>query len=88
MLVGVVWYMGEVVMCLTGYGSKESGGEAEGGGGRGAELDVMFSRSKNNAAGSSGNVVLEQKQQRGVFFVVSAPNKRHFQLVADFILGV
>ncbi len=52
------------------------------------KLDVVLRRGKDDAAGGSGYVALDQKQQRGVFFVVPAPYKRHLQLVADLVLGI
>ncbi len=48
----------------------------------------MLGRGKDNATGGGRYVVLDQKQQRGVFLVVPATNECHLKLIADFVFGI
>jgi hypothetical protein len=49
---------------------------------------MMLGWRENNAARRGGNMMLDEKQQRSVLFIIPASYERHFQLVADLILGI
>ncbi len=49
---------------------------------------MMLCGRKYDTARRRWNVLLEQKQQCGILFIVSASNERHFQFFAYFVLRI